>query len=239
MKNYKNTSKKWLAGICAAGLLAISLSSCLKQNKNTNYNTPVALVTFIQASPDQPVLDFYLDNDKVNGNPLAFTDGIDYFNAYAGKRTAIFNNHSTSAKIFSDTVHLVANTPYSLFLTGKAAAPQIFLLTDSITKPDAGKATVRFINLSPDAAAVDLVDGTTVLSANKSYKGFSSFIPVTGNTNHTFTVNQAGTSTVLATLSNMSLNAGFVYTIWFGGLATPTGTTDKLSLYSQVNAVYY
>lgn len=239
MKNYKNTSKKWLAGVCAAGLLAISLSSCLKQSKNNNYSPPVSLVTFIQASPDEPILDFYLDKDKVNGNPLAFTDDIDYFNAYVGKRTAIFINHSTSAAIFSDTVTLVANTPYSLFLTGKTTAPQILLLTDSITKPASGKATIRFINLSPDAPAVDLVDGSTVLSANKSYKGFSSFIPVTGNTNHTFTVNQAGTSTVLATISNVNVNSGFVYTVWLSGLVTPTGTTDKLSINSQVNAVYY
>src|SRR6202012_652760 len=102
---------------------------------------------------------------------------------------------------------------------------------DTINRPADGKASIRFVNLSPDAPSVDLaIQGGAVLITNKAYKGYSTFVPETGNTSYNFEVRQHGTNTVLATLSNISLNSSYVYTIWLGGLATPLNATDKLSL---------
>ena len=239
MKNNNKTSKRWLAGVIAVSLLAIFLSSCVK-NQTVTPNPPAALVTFIQASPDEPTVDLFFGTDQVNLNPLNYGDIIDYFKAYTGKRNVIIYNHTNQAKIVSDTVNLVANTPYSLFLANKATSPELVLITDSVSNPANGKATIRFINLSPDAPAADLaVTGGSVLVTNKKYKAFSSFVPVTGNQNYNFQILQTGTSTVLASLNNISINAGYVYTIYLSGLATPTSATDKLSGNLQINAIYY
>jgi hypothetical protein len=239
MKIYKNASKKWLAIVGALGLLSVSLSSCLKTN-NDNYNPPVALVTFIQASPDEPPLDFYLDNDKINVDPINYGDHFDYFRAYAGTRTANFYTNGTMTKIFASSIQLNQNSNYSLFLANKATQPEIVLLTDTINQPAAGNASIRFADLSPDAPAVDLaVQGGSVLVSNKSYKGYSTFIPLHGNTTYTFQVRQAGTNTVLATLLNVFLNSGSVYTIWFHGLSAATTQTDQLSAGIYTNAYFY
>ncbi|HEY4324934.1 MAG TPA: DUF4397 domain-containing protein [Mucilaginibacter sp.] len=239
MKTPKNASKMGLASFGAVCLLSLLLSSCLKTDNN-NYNPPVALVAFVQASPNQPQLDFYLDNSKININPINYGDHFDYFRAYAGSRVANFYDHTNMNKILSGTVQLAQNTNYSLFLANKPTQSEIVMLTDTINQPTTGNASIRFVNLSPDAPAVDLgVTGGTVLVSNKSYKGYSTFIPIKGNATYNFQVLQTGTNTVLATLPNISLNSGSVYTVWFHGLAAPTGTTDQLAASIYTNAYFY
>jgi hypothetical protein len=239
MKIYKNISKNLLVRTGAICLVVSVLSSCLK-NHNSYYNPPAALVTFIQASPDQPALDFYLDNDRVNSRPVNYGNTIDYFNAYTGKRTANFYSTGTKNKIFSDTVHFNPNLAYSLFLANKASSPELVLLKDSISRPASGNANIRFINLSPDAPAVDLaVKGKPAIVSNKAYKGYSSFLPIKGDTTYTFEVHKSGSNTVLASITNIKLNNGFVYTIWFHGLAAPVSKSDSLTTSILTNAYYH
>ncbi len=235
MKNYR----KLLSIFTAAGCLSLLLSSCLKQNKSDYPNPNLGLLTFIQASPDQPGVDLYLDANMVNAYPVNYANGINYFQVYTGSRKVNVYASGTQTRIASDTIAINANAAYSLFLANTTTKPELLFLTDSLAKPADGKATIRFINLSPDAPAVDLaIKGGDVIVANKAFKGYSPFLPVAGSSTYTFEVRQAGTSTVLATLSNVSINTGFVYTIWFHGLATPVSTTDKLTA-SLMNNAYY
>jgi len=238
MKFFKHISKNLFTKIGGLCFISIALSSCLKDN-NTYYNPPNALVTVIDAAPDQPSVDFYLDGNKVNQVPVIYGGGINYFKAYAGKRNAIFYSTGTTAKILADTVNLNSNYVYSLFLANKPSNVELVMLTDSISQPTGNNANIRFVNLSPDAPAVDLgVKGSAAIITNKAYKGYSSFLPILGNTNYTFEVRQAGTNTVLATLPAQSLASGSVYTIYFYGLATPTNTGDGLTVSIMNNANY-
>jgi len=245
MTTYKNSLTKWSASISALALLIVLFASCRRDylnpnNNNNNNNTPAALVTFFQASPDQPTLDFDLDANKVNAIGINFGDNIDYFRAFTGSRVANFYATGTSTKIFSSTVTLNANTYYTLILANKTTSPEVLLLTDTLTQPAAGNANIRFINLSPDAGNVDLVlQGSVTLVANKAYKGVSPFTGTAARTNVTLEVHKAGTSTVLASIPNVFLNSGSDYTIYLQGLATPTGTTDKLAVGVVRNAFFY
>jgi hypothetical protein len=222
-----------------AGLLCLLLllSSCLKDN-TVNYNPPAALVSFFQASPDETALDLYFNNNKVNLGPIAYGTGLDYFRAYAGLRTVNFYTYGVMDKVYSDTVTIKANNVYSLFLTNKPNQPEMVLLNDTINQPPANMATVRFVNLSPDAPNVDLVLNGTTTVTNKPYKGFSSFLPVAGNAAYTIQVKQTGTSTVLATLSGVTLNTNLVYTVIFSGLVSGTTSADQPAIYYVTNAYY-
>jgi len=238
MKSNKNLLKRSAAIICAVGLLSL-LSSCLKDSSK-NYNPPIALVSFFQASPDQPAMDFYLDNNQVNYSPVTYGEGVDYFRAFASKRTVGFYLPTTMNKVFSDTLTFKEGNVYSLFLANKSTSPELVLLNDTISKPASGKASIRFIDLSPDAPAVDVaIKDSAAFVTNKAYKGHSSFVPVTGNKTYTFNVLQKGTSTVLATVSNISLPVGSVSTIIFTGLSAGTTANDKLAIYVVTNAIYY
>ena len=238
MKTPKKNSKNLLAKLSIFGLIAVSLSACVKDNSSL-YVAPSAVVAVIQASPDEQPLDFYLNSNKVNSSPLTYGNSIDYFKANVGQRTANFYLTGTMNAVYSDTTTFAANNVYSVFLANKASSPQLVILKDTIAPPASGTASVRFVNLSPDAPAVDLViKGGSTLVSNKAFKGFSSFLPVKGNTTYTLEVHQTGTSTVLATIAGEQLNNGFVYTVFFYGLATPANGTDGLTANILTNAYY-
>jgi Domain of unknown function (DUF4397) len=234
MKNLKRS----VAALGAVCLLSLLLSSCLK-SKPSYPTPPIALVSFFQASPDELSLDLYFNNDKVNYNPISYGTGLDYFNAYAGQRTVNFYSANVMTQLYSDTVTLKANNVYSLFLVNAPAAPALVVLNDTINRPVTNTASIRFVNLSPDAPAVDLALNDTVQVSNKIYKGVSSFIPVTGNKAYSLQIRQKGTTTVLASLSNVFLTPGYVYTIMLTGLSAGTTSADKLSVYYMTNAQYF
>jgi len=240
MKKHENISKKLMIGIGVIGLFSLLLTSCLKENKSPSSTPPTALLSFVQASPDQQPLDFYLNNNRVNAGAVYYGNNINCISAYAGTRIANFYTAGTFNNILSGTITLNPNTAYSLFLANKSTSPEIVLLTDTLNAPAAGFASVRFINLCPDApASVSLaIQGLQTLATNVPYKGYTTFMPVNGKTSYTFQVRQGTTNTVLATLPNVTLAAGSVYTIWFGGLAASTNSTDKLSL-NLINNAYF
>jgi hypothetical protein len=236
MKTNSIVKRKLILPACIV-CMALLFSSCLK-NSVSNYAPPVSLVSFFQASPDETSLDIYFNSNKVNLSPIAYGTGLDYFRAYSGVRTINFYTSGVMNQVFSDTATLKPNLVYSLFLTNKPNQPELVLLNDTINQPQPNTASVRFVNLSPDAPNADLVLNNVVTVTNKAYKGFSSFLPVTGNTAYNIQVKQAGTSTVLATLSNVTLNTNRVYTIIFSGLVSGTTTADQPVIYYVTNAYY-
>ncbi|MBS1530572.1 MAG: DUF4397 domain-containing protein [Bacteroidetes bacterium] len=222
----------------AAVLCLVSLlSSCLKST-STDYAPPVALVSFFQASPDETALDLYFNNNKVNVGPIKYGTGLDYFRAYAGLRNINFYTYGVMSQVFSDTATIKPNQIYSIFLTNKSNKPELVVLKDTINQPQPNTASVRFVDLSPDAPNVDLVLSNDVTVSNKTYKGFSSFLPVTGNSTYNIQVKQAGTNTVLATLSNVTFNTNRVYTIIFSGLVSGATEADQPAIYYVTNAYY-
>ena len=240
MKNVQQNSKRWAGIVGMVCLLAVSLSSCLKDSKNT-VQPPVAALSVINASPDAPALDFYLDDNKANTQAFGFGGGIDYVGAYTGKRTATFKTGGTTTVYKADTLTLEANKYYTLFLANTAGHEELLKLTDTIAKPADQKAGIRLVNLSPDAPAIDLAikDGA-VLVNNKGFKGFSPFISVNAAQKYTLEIRQAGTATVLATIANITLTNGSLYTVWLQGLAA-AGAPDakKLAAKIQTNVYYY
>ena len=239
MKHYSNPLNRWTALLGIGCFLSLLFTSCLK-SKNDYTPPPVGYVTFFQAAPDEQPIDLYFNSNKVNQAPIGYGNGIDYFQAFPGLRTVNIYSSIGHSLLFSDTARINPNIAYSLFLVHNSAQqPGLFLVTDSISKPAAGKATVRFINVSPDAPAVDLaVKDSAAFVVNKGFKGFSSFIPKNGGQTYNFEIRQHGTNTVLATLSGVTLENGLVYTIWLHGLANTSVAGDKLTAGIVTNAYY-
>jgi Domain of unknown function (DUF4397) len=239
MKIYTMQSKGFLTCICAVGLLALILPSCSKPAVSTNISTPQAALNFVQACPDEAAVDLLINNSKVS-QALTYGQYTGYFALNAGNNIISFNNDATMQPILADTASFNPNTIHTLFLTNTVSQPQVFALTDTLVAPTTGNASVRFVDVSPDAPAVDLViKGGATLVSNRSFKGYSSFAAIPANIFYNFEVHKAGTATVLATLSNVKVNPGFVYTIWFHGLANgTTANGDELSADFMINASF-
>ena len=232
----KLTKRAGIIGVVC--LLAATLSSCLKDHNNY-VQQPVALVSVINASPDSDPVDFYLEPNRANTYPIRYGHGIDYVNAYPGKRTATFYTSGTKQKVAADTINLTAKKLYSVYLANTDGKRDVIFVADSIVKPAAGMAGIRLANLSADAGAVDLVTSKdSVLASNKTYKQVSDFITIKGGATYTLNIRQKGTTTVLASLTDVNLRAGSVYTVWLQGIAAATDD-KKLSAGIQTNVFYY
>lgn len=219
-------------------LLAGLLTSCLKDHDNDYVEPPAALISVINASPDAQPVNFFLDQNQANTFPISYGHGLDYIRAFPGKRTASFSTSGLSQKLKSDTISLVDKKFYTIYLTNVVSKPDIVLLADSIVKPDAGKTSVRLVNVSPDAGAVDLaIKGGDVIASNTAYKKASLFKQFDGNT-YTLEVRKAGTNTVLVTLTDVKLIGNTINTVWLQGLSTATDD-KKLSANVQNNVYYY
>ncbi|MDT3401883.1 DUF4397 domain-containing protein [Mucilaginibacter terrae] len=238
MKNITQmvSGKMKIAGVLL--LLTTALTSCLKDN-NDDYVAPQsAVISVINASPDSQPVDFYLDQNRANNSAINYGNGLDYLNAFVGKRTATFNQAGTTTKIKSDTMTLVNNGVYTLYLTNLVATPEFVLLKDNIVKPAAGQVSVRFVHVSAGTPNVDLVTSTgTVIASNIAYKSASAFASVAVG-KYTLQVRQAGTSTVLATIADKDLAANSVYTVWLQGINGSTDEVKKLMAKTQLNAYF-
>ncbi len=129
----------------------------------------------VHASPSAPGVDLLVDNSKVNSTPLTFPNNTGYLNVNAGTRNFKVNVAGTSTTAIEVNQAVDANMNYSSFAINSNPAGTAFeplVLMDNLALPASGQAHVRFIHLSPDASAVDIVNVTnsanTVLIPNRA-----------------------------------------------------------------------
>ena len=226
-----------LAGMIA--LLALTLSACVKNNGATTVVQPQAALEVIDASPDAPALDFYVDATKITAEPLTLGTYTSYFSGNSGINTAFFFQEGSSILIAKDSIDLIAGKYYSLFLANVKATPDVILFSDTLTNPTTGNAGLRFIDLSPDAPKVNLViKGGSTLVSNATYKSYTSFLNVPVSANDTLQVVQSGTTTVLYTFPLIRLQANTEYTVWLYGLANTTVQSEQLAMGVMENAYF-
>ncbi|MFI5157377.1 MAG: DUF4397 domain-containing protein [Sphingobacteriales bacterium] len=221
-----------LTGI--ACVLSVSVSSC---NKDSNSTANTASLAVVAASPDAPSADLYINGAMVNGTPLVYGSYISYFSIVSGTNKVGFDDTGTSTLISLDTINIATGKTYTLFFSNLVAKHDYFLLADTVAAPPSGKASIRLVNMSPDAPNVDLVVGGKVIASNKSYKQASSFTAIPVSDNDTLRVVQTGTSNLLGVVNAITVQSGVVYTIWLNGLASGL---NGYSLHANImrNAVY-
>lgn len=223
----------YLAGV----VLLFSLSSCLKNNENTKPN--IAALSVIHASPGLQKFDFLINNQRINSSPFDYSQRLPYFNIYGGIRTfGIYKAQSTDS-IKLGSFEAKSDNYYSIYVIGQAASPQFLVLTDSLTQPSAAKANVRFLNLSPDAPALNLSfsqnEGQdSTLFSNLNYKSHSAFVGIGGGKTYTFKIKSAD-QTTMATVEKVNIESGRIYTIWSKGLVNSINDTTKIGIIIQPN----
>ena len=197
-------------------LLVVSISSCNKSS-STAGNSSVAIV---DASPDAPPADFYVNGSIANTVPLVYGSYISYIGIVSGTNKIGFYDTGTSTAIALDTINLAASKTYSLFFNNLVAKHDLLLVADTLVAPPSGKASIRLANMSPDAPGVDLVVGGQVIVSNKTYKQVSPFKTITVSDNDTLKIVQTGTSNLLGVINAVTVESGVVYTIWLNGFAS-------------------
>ncbi|MBD3401748.1 DUF4397 domain-containing protein [candidate division GN15 bacterium] len=174
-------------------------------------------VMVVHASPDAPGVDLLIDDVVTNSAALSFPNNTPYLTLADGSRNVKVNASGTSTTVIDADLSLVDGNAYTVFAIDSLASIEPLLLTDDLTAPASGNAHVRFVHLSPDAPAVDitLTDGT-VIFGDYSFRQSSNFTPLAAQT-VTLEVRLQGTSTVVLTVPNVTLQDGKIYTVWASG----------------------
>lgn len=219
-----------LPSIIGAIALVVLLAACSLDDDRNAVPVPVAYVSFYHASPNAPELDVYVDQRPVNR--LEFTDYTGYLNFYTGNRNFKINSLNASNALIDTTVTFEDGGFYSVFIVNDVSNVETLTLRDSADAPGEGKAMIRFINLSPDANALDLSinDDTTPVFSAKEFKQPSEFTEIDASES-SFVVKTAGGSEALVSVSDIDIRPGKFYTIIARGFANPpAGNNNALSV---------
>jgi hypothetical protein len=204
--------------------LAIVLFGCNKQN-TTEPVADTGKLLIVHASPDGQGMDVYIDNQKIKSNVI-YPGNTGYVEIKTGSHTVKVTLTGSSTPLFSRSLNVAAKTSYSLFVCDTIGNVTPISTTDDLSAPEAGKARIRFVNLSPNGNALDFaVKSGPVLAGcnNKKFKEISQFISVLAGS-YNFEVRSSNSAPrIMLTLMNVQLQAGKVYTIFLKGFVGATG----------------
>lgn len=210
-------------------MMAILLVQSCSKESSPPPNT--AFLSITNTAPTLGTFNIYLNQNKANGSSAVnFGGTLPYFQIGAGEYTAKITTESSTESLLSKNITLEKDKVYSLFIINKPGQLDYLQVTDNIKNPVAEKAFIRFINLSPDAPALNLAfkDSTTLIQ-DKAYKAVSDFIEVNAKV-YNFEIKDKATGLVKGDpLQSVDLKAGKTYTIISRGLLNPSDTERPFS----------
>jgi hypothetical protein len=242
--------KKIVFSILIASLL---LSSCVKNDLNENgiwqaktpdyalvrfMNSYNALTPSITIPPNGPRVNFYINDVKMNGPALSFTNyyplvvGGGAFAQVPSGEVIIkaVLNRTTGVGLPSDTIAkgkfmLGPNVSHSIVLVDTLPNPTPFnptlmVIQEAVSIPAYGKFKVRFMNMIANNNLYEIYNSTTatILTGPISYKNLSDWIelPASG-VSQTYQLRVVGTTTVVGTPITGALTNLRSYTFWARG----------------------
>lgn len=226
----RKTFRMGMVGLMAC--VSLVMGGCLDDDSNDNIvDIPVSYVSLYNASPNAPALNVVVDDRLINSNaPLEYADYTGYLRFHTGKRTLEFGPYGANNVALDTAVTLENNRAYSIFVVDNYENAEVLVLTDSsATEPATGKAMIRFVNLSPDAAPLTLKvkDAAGNLTDAQPFKGATAFQEVDAQS-YNFEITADGQSVL--NIPNVSLSAGAYKTVLVRGYKTPpAGNTSVLS----------
>lgn len=177
----------------------------------------------INASSVASPLNVFVDGDITLAN-IPYTGFSNYQVVNAGTHTITVEAAATpGATLLTTSPTLTPATDTSIALYGSAGSLGALVLTDANVSTLSAKAQVRFVNVSPDLASIDVYANGTLAVAGlvqNSASGYALLDAVAGGTSYQFDFDLAGTTTPVLTLPAVTLVAGNVYTIYVMGPAS-------------------
>ncbi len=212
-------------------------SSCVKNNDD--FTPTTSFFSIVNGYSGNASVDFYIDNQKANANPLLYKQNTQYQEVYSGQRLLTVTQAGTTNVLVNGAVGFSPDNYYSVFLAKKTATSTDTVLgvvtIDSLTAPTSGSAKLRFANLNPGATKIDVfVQGTTdSLFSNRGFMDVSRF-KNTGAGSRVLEIRQAGTTVTKSTIT-VNLEAGKIYTLSTYGLFTATAGADAFGAQLTLN----
>jgi len=222
--------------------MALFSSGCGGSGSGTD-----AMVRFLIASPDAPLVTIFIDGKSVSGN-LSYGNATAYISVKPGSRHIQVTPVSGASPIFDQTISFAAGSTTSssstsssnqtLLLTGQAASIQLVTLTDGGTTLTTGDGYVRVVNASATMGAADVyivpagsgIGGASPVKAGLTFDQNTGYqLTIAGN--YQVFMTTPGTNNALLDTGSLSLNAAQNQTVvaldGVGGVFTFAVLTDQ------------
>jgi len=225
MKEFSLSKTQKPAIVSTIFLLILTLFSACKKEEVDNSLTYLRIINTV---PTLATYLPYLNSAASSSAALPYGGSTGFKTLSAGTSTIKFTSENNAESLLTKNFTLSPNTFSSYYLINKPGSLDGLLITDDLSLPSVDKAYIRFINLSPDATALDLVKTgeNTALISNKAYKAASGFIAVSPGT-FTFNAKESASGIVKVGSESVTLAAGYHYDVICGGLVTPANDSER------------
>lgn len=219
--------------------LATLLSSCMGDLEAPDFPT-TAYVSIYQGSPDAPAMDIFANQNKVNRDPMLFSQALPYNAFFPGDRDFRFASFNSATSLLEKDFKLEADSVYSLFVVNESSNLDAVLVKDEWEEPKAESAQLRLVHLSPDTenVSLEISQETTQTIENIAFKGASEFIEIPKGTT-TLVIKSKTTNQTLLTSDVLDLKGNRVYSVLIRGLKAESSGNKKLDLQILTNYINY
>ncbi|MDQ0255190.1 hypothetical protein J2S74_002572 [Evansella vedderi] len=175
-------------------------------------------IRLLHASPDAPNVDVYFKKENIFSE-IPFKEISEYVNMPAGSyKIKVFPEGADPKKekpIIKEKLKLKDNQFYTLAILGQQEEFELLTLTDTV-QPNKDSSHIRFVHLSPDTSAVDIVTDEPVVQ-NLTYTQASDYVELQPSTQD-IKINVARQETTIYEIPNLQLMEGANYSIFTLGL---------------------
>lgn len=182
--------------------------------------TPMnSYVRVLNASPNSPPIDIYLDNKLIVQN-LAYKEFSNYLLFPAGDHNIkVYPSGQNVNPIIDSPINLPPGFAFNIATIGSFPNIILYAVPEPTEPQNFGRACIRLINLSPNSPPIDIrvQDGTKIFSSVK-YEDYEPYACIPPGT-YTFRVIPTATNNVLFTIPNVQLMPNKYYAIYVVGLA--------------------
>jgi hypothetical protein len=187
------------------------------------YDSLLAALKFINASSVPAPVNVFVDGVVLLAN-VPFAGVSNYQTILAGPHTVTVQSAATpGADLISIDTSLTPASDTSIVVSGPPGALQALVMQDNNLPAALGRARIRFVNSSPDLAAMDVyvsfVKQFTNVLSNSATAYIELAADATGMTSYEFDFNVAGTTNRVLALPGVILTTGITYTVYVVGPA--------------------
>ncbi|WP_051531523.1 DUF4397 domain-containing protein [Clostridiisalibacter paucivorans] len=181
------------------------------------YGEKSSYMRVLHASPDAPPVDVYL-NDTLLVEGLPYKRFTEYIALVPGiYNIKVFASGTRRNPVIDTEVDVFPNSNYTVAATGLLEDIKPMVINDTAMMLPSGKAQIKFVHLSPDAPAVDVLtsDGT-ILFRNIEFREVSPNRMIDPN-RYTLQVRPSGGNRVVLTVPNVNIRPNRYYTVYAVG----------------------
>lgn len=245
MKVIQNIKSKGLKSIklpVLALALAVGFSSC--KDDNEPFVPSQSAIAIFHSATDTEGVNFIFDKQTLNkkdelvtyGENLVLKENENYIIAAPSEYTVEVTD-AEDATLLEGKVSLENLKAYSLFIVKENDKLEFVKFEDNLTRPEAGKAKIRFVHLSSDGGKLNFAivnaeetpethDVKEALFADRDFKTASEFKEIAAEKT-SFNVIDQVSGEVVFTLTDVELKTGKVYTVWVKGLKGAENEDNK------------